>query len=285
MKSRTAVTLVIAVLLSWPGAALADESFIYYGTTVGGPLFNRPSTTSPFTPTGVVVSYEIQAFQVNQTTTCIVSSVQNGLFDGFLHIYQAQFNPVVSQNNVIAANDDDGTGLGVGSSRITPPFQALANTPYFVVTSAFAAGNNGDFQNTVSCNSQGLPIPLVITHGNCTNLQNNTRACLVNDRFQVSATFVTGLGAPTLDAQVVQFGSDNSALFWFFNPQNWELQLKVLNFCNQAENAYRLFASGTTTVGVTVRVVDTLRGGSGTIVNPIGSAFTNQVFNIPGSCP
>src|SRR6266436_7531569 len=151
MKARYTVILAVLAGLVWFAPAGADEKFIYYGSTVGGPQFNRPSTTSPFGPTGVIVSYQTQIFQVNQNTTCFVDGIQSGLFDGFLHVYQASFNPVNPAQNVVAANDD-APEIGVGSSR-TAAFIALANTPYIVVTSAFTTGTNGDFINTVNCNS------------------------------------------------------------------------------------------------------------------------------------
>lgn len=281
MKPRLTVTLALIAMLAGYTAAGADESFSYYGTTVGGPQFNRPGIVAPFTPTGVIVSFHVQRFQVNQTTTCNVASFQNGLFDGFLHVYQSDFNPVNSSANAIRG-DDDGD-LGIGSSRVTT-FTALANTPYFVVTSAFSAGANGDFQNTIACSSQGLANPLVISHGDCIGVQNNTQTCLQNNRFRVSATFTPPGGVPT-PAQVVQFGSGDSALFSFFGPQNWELLVKLLNFCPTSENAYRIFAAGTTTVAVTINVSDQLRGGSATITNPQGANFANQVVPIPNSCP
>ena len=155
-----------------------------------------------------------------------------------------------------------------------------------MVTSAFSTGTNGDFQNTVNCNSQGLPNPLIISHGDCIGIQNNTQACVGNSRFRISATFATPpSGSPTGQAQVVQYGTGDSALFSFFGPQNIELLVNVLNFCAQSDNAYRVFAAGVTTAGVTVTVSDQVRGGSVTITNPLNQAFANVVVPIPGSCP
>ena len=157
--------------------------------------------------------------------------------------------------------------------------------PYFVVTSAFA-GASGDFQNTIACDAASEL--LVITHGACTGIQNNTRACLGDGRFLVWATFTSpsgpGAGVPT-DAQVVPFGASDSAMFWFFGPQNWELLAKVLNFCGEVEHAHRLFAAGTTTVNVTVSVLDVINGGTAQISNPQFSSFQNQVVPIANSCP
>ena len=107
-----------------------------------------------------------------------------------------------------------------------------------------------------------------------------------NNRFRVSATFATPPGGvPTGTAQVVQYGTGDSALFTFFSAQNIELLVKVLNFCAFSENAWRVFAAGTTTAGVVVTVSDQVRGGSVTITNPLNQAFANVVVPIPGSCP
>jgi hypothetical protein len=113
-----------------------------------------------------------------------------------------------------------------------------------------------------------------------------TKTLLAGNRFQVSATFTTAPGGPVSNAQLTPAGSDNTALFAFFESGNWELLIKVLNFCGSPDQlAWRVFAAGTTTVGVTVTVVDTLRSGTAVITNALNSPFQNQVVPIPGSCP
>ena len=287
MKARLTVTLAVLAVLGWFAPVGANQSFTYYGTTVGGPQFVRPSAT--FTVGTTITTYQTQTFQVNLPVTCIVQGVQNGNNgankDGWIHVYQGTFNPLTPTANGVAANDDDSaTGLGIGSSR-TATFAAIANTPYIVVTSANGAGTEFDFQNFVSCKTNAGPLT-VISHGDCGGTSNNTQACVSNNRFRVSATFATPPGGtPTGQAQVVQYGTGDSALFTFFSAQNIELLVKVLNFCPFAENAWRVFAAGTTTAGVVVTVNDTLRGGSVQITNPLNSAFQNVVVPIPGSCP
>lgn len=287
MKLLAAIMMGIIALVSWSTASRADEAFFYSSTTAGGPLFTRPNATAPpFTSSGVVTRYHVQQFQVNQATTCVINGIQNGNFDGFLHIYQAAFDPLVPLQNGLAANDDDSTGLFIGSSRIVPPFAVLANTPYIVVTSAFSQATDGTFTNMISCNSitGSLVGPTVITHGAGGNL--GTTKALLGNRFQASATFTSAPGGPVSNAQLTQFGSDDSALFTFFEPTNWELLIKVRNFCGSPDQlAWRVFAAGTTTLGVTVTVVDTLRGGTTTIINPLNSPFQNQVLPVPLSCP
>jgi hypothetical protein len=275
------------------GSALAEESFTYYGTTVGGPLFNRPNGGTagapPFALSGVVTPYSRQSFQTNQTVACFVSSVQNSkqgssppvVFDGWIHVYQGSFDPT-NPLSQIQRGDDDGPLLGVGTSETTT-FTATANTPYIVVTSGDDATSDiGDFQNTVSCQPTGTT-PLVITHGSCTS-DGATRACLNNGRFQVSATFQPP-GGPQGAARVVQFGSGDTALFSFFDPQNWELLVKVLNFCN-VNNSYSVFAAGATDVGVVLTVTDTTGGGGTvTITNPQGTPFEKRAIAMSNSCP
>jgi hypothetical protein len=286
LKPQMVLMLAVVILLSWLSPSGADESFLYYGSTVGGHQFNRPNFAAapPFAASGVVVAYHRQTFVVNQKTNCVISSVQNGNFDGALHVYEGEFNPIIPLLNVFRSNDNDALGLGTKASRIVPKFEVTAGTRYIVVTSSNLVLEEGDFQNTISCESDNLPNPLVITHGGCTNVQNNTRTCLAEDRFEVRAT-VTQFNNQTSNAQVVQFGAGDSGLFWFLSPQNWELLIKILNFCSApSEVGWRVFAAGTTTFGVRVDVVDTRTGQTVVITNPLGSSFQNQIVTIPGSC-
>ncbi len=79
--------------------------------------------------------------------------------------------------------------------------------------------------------------------------------CLNNGRFRVAVdwrAFVGGTGS----GRVVRFGSDDSGLFWFFDPDNWEMLVKVLDGCD-INNRYWVFSAATTNVGYTLRVTDT----------------------------
>jgi hypothetical protein len=92
--------------------------------------------------------------------------------------------------------------------------------------------------------------------------------CLRDGRFRLEVAWRdrqgntgTGQGVPT--------ASDESGLFWFFHPDNWELMVKVLNACAFSGH-YWLFSAATTNVGYTLTVTDTLSGEVRTYQNPLG---------------
>lgn len=112
-----------------------------------------------------------------------------------------------------------------------------------------------------------------------------TRHCLHQDRFEVSVTWRDPLGRSGEGQAVAIPGVDDSGLFWFFNGDNLELLVKVLDGCGVNQH-YWVYAAATTDVETTLRVVDTLRGVSKTWVNPLGhpaSAITDS--SAFASCP
>ncbi len=91
--------------------------------------------------------------------------------------------------------------------------------------------------------------------GRC--VSEDTVLCLQNRRFFVRARFRSALGESSVVAQVARVGSDESGIFWFFGPQNWELLVKVLDGC--AVNGHHwVFAASATDLGVSLGVVDTI---------------------------
>jgi len=284
MKSLAVAMMAIIAVVGWSSVSRADTAFIYSGTTVGGPVFVRPNTPATATSSGQIVHYQVQMFEVNLATTCTLNSIQNGVFDGFLYLYQATFNPLTPTIPPAIQSNDNSVDLGVGASLIIPAFAVLANTPYFVVTSG-STTTDGDFQNFVTCNSPSAVTPLIITHGSGANL-GTTKALLAGNRFQVSATGTSPAGTP-FTAQLTPFGSDDSVVFSFFTAGNLELLVKVINFCSiPAVNAWKVFAAGVTTAGVDVSIVDTLgAGGTFHIINPTNTPFTNIDKPMPNTCP
>ena len=98
-----------------------------------------------------------------------------------------------------------------------------------------------------------------------------TSLCLAGDRFRVEASWedyqhVTGRGfAETLTA--------DAGYFWFFNPGNIELVVKVLDVCVDPHHHFWVFGAGLTDVGVELTVIDELNGLARTYSSPLGSAF------------
>ncbi|HEV8582722.1 MAG TPA: choice-of-anchor Q domain-containing protein [Thermoanaerobaculia bacterium] len=93
--------------------------------------------------------------------------------------------------------------------------------------------------------------------------------CLNNGRFKVTATrTANGTTAP---AQSVTLTGE-SGYFWFFDPGNVEITIKVLNAC-ALNNRYWVFAAGMTNVNVVLTVTDTKTGATKTYTNPQNRVF------------
>ncbi len=93
-------------------------------------------------------------------------------------------------------------------------------------------------------------------------------------RFQVEAAwrdFVANTGVAR-QVEIAQGGlaaSDDSGLFYFFDGENWEMLVKVLDGC-RFNSRFWVFAAATTDVEYELRVTDTASGDVRTYQNPLG---------------
>jgi hypothetical protein len=94
-----------------------------------------------------------------------------------------------------------------------------------------------------------------------------TEPCL-NDHFSVSVNWRTPDGG-TGQGTAISCPSSDSAIFWFFSPDNWELLVKALDAC-ALNNRTWLFSAATTNVFYRLNVFDVRAG-----VNKV-------YFNYPG---
>ena len=108
--------------------------------------------------------------------------------------------------------------------------------------------------------------------------------CLNNARFSVSADWTKPDGT-TGHGNAVKLTGD-SGYFWFFDPSNIELVVKVLNGCG-IDNAYWVFAAGLTNVRVVLFVTDEQTLTDYVKVNEQGVAFVpiQDTGAFPASCP
>lgn len=82
--------------------------------------------------------------------------------------------------------------------------------------------------------------------------------CLRDSRYAVSVDW-RGLNDGGGNANVVHEGTDDSGMFHFFDPDNWEVLIKVLDGC--ALNGHMwVFGASTTDLGYLIRVTDTVTG-------------------------
>lgn len=101
-------------------------------------------------------------------------------------------------------------------------------------------------------------------------LPSSTALCLNSDRFSVEATWRTPDGN-TGQGQAVPL-STGSGYFWFFDPANVEMVIKVLRGCDLNQRFW-VYAAGLTNVEVTFTVTDTITGISHTYHNPANQPF------------
>lgn len=94
--------------------------------------------------------------------------------------------------------------------------------------------------------------------------------CLGNGRFRAEVTW-RDFGGRTGTGSVASCATADSGLFWFFDSNNWELMVKVLNGCVR-NGHYWVFAAATTTVEYTLTVTDTLTGATAVYHNPLGKS-------------
>ena len=122
------------------------------------------------------------------------------------------------------------------------------------------------------CTPSNTPDQIFAVYGQPAQLDacsaNSSTLCLNDQRFQVQVRFADFAGQAGT-AQTVPFGSNDSGLFWFFQADNWEMLVKVLDACG-VNNRYWVFAAATTDVEYTLEVTDTQTGITRTYGNELG---------------
>ena len=172
-----------------------------------------------------------------------------------------------------------------GVQRSFTSFSSAANE---AGQSRIYGGIHWQFDNTVGLATGRSLADLVFfnfltrTASPSTCVADATTLCLNGGRFKVQASFNTGTSSGP--AQAIASTGD-SGQFWFFDPDNTELTVKVLNACS-FNNRYWVFASGLTNVEVLVTVTDTHAGRVRQYFNPRGKAFAPvQDVSAFATCP
>jgi hypothetical protein len=92
--------------------------------------------------------------------------------------------------------------------------------------------------------------------------------CLNNGRFKVTVAWKIPSGETGV-ATHVAVPSTESGVLWFFEDNNWEMMVKVLNGCSNDQH-YWVFFAALTDVQYTLTVVDTQTGQTQVYFNPLG---------------
>jgi PKD repeat protein len=107
--------------------------------------------------------------------------------------------------------------------------------------------------------------------------------CLSANRFQVEVQFLTS-GGQGGSGQATKLTND-TGYFWFFDPNNVEIVVKVLNACS-ISNRIWFFAAGLTDVEAVINVIDTNTGTRREYENRQGTAFVPILdTNAFATCP
>ena len=243
MRVRVASCLGLLLLLS-ASISLAEGITFTGSTTAGSPQFNLPNESG--SGTIGLRRYQVQPFQIPTATTCFIYGSQD--YDGWLVLYRSPFNPASPLVNFVDG-DDDGD-LGIGSSQLDN--LALTAGEYVLVNSAFSSGGFGNFQTAIHCDNQ--PITAPCNGFVYSTIPTDQSTCLI-DRFlvaidSVSASPTGGIATP------VRLGSSDTGIFWFYNPQNFEVIIKAIDGCG-FNNRWWIFAGALTDQQYRILVFDT----------------------------
>ena len=168
---------------------------------------------------------------------------------------------------------DVGTWVDFEDNDIVAPPGTLAAQIQLSVFGPVGSAYRAHFDDIVLEADDG-PIACVST---------STGLCLNQNRFQVVLDWRTLEGDNGL-AQGVKLASD-SGYFWFFDNDNVEVVVKVLDGCG-INGRYWVFAAGLTNVEAELTVTDTELGTSVSYVNTLGSVFEPiQDIEAFASCP
>ncbi|RMH19839.1 MAG: peptidase [Acidobacteria bacterium] len=177
-----------------------------------------------------------------------------------------------------ATNPQELAGKIALIDRGSCPFTTkVANAQAAGAIGAIIANNAGRGFFTMGGDDPSITIPAVMV-GSQDGRRIREAACpetavyLRDGRFQVSANWALPDGRNG-DGVPVPLTSHTTS-FWFFNPENLELFVKVLDGCDNPNfNTFWVFAAGLTNVEVTVTVTDTQTGFSRGYFKPFGPPF------------
>ncbi len=141
-----------------------------------------------------------------------------------------------------------------------PSVAARSGGGFVVAWTSFEVFEAGLYRSWIRARQFGPTAPF------CTETE--TAACLNRGRFRVEVEWKDFSGKSGTGRRVPQ-GSDDSALFWFFGPDNWEVLVKVLDGCAINQHFW-VFAATTTNVEYVLRVTDTESGQIREYENPLG---------------
>ena len=99
---------------------------------------------------------------------------------------------------------------------------------------------------------------------------NTNTLCTLAERFRVRVNWENKVGG-TGTGVLIPTSTDNTGVFWFFEHENWELLIKMIDACAYNDH-YWVFGAGATDVRYVVTVEDLATGATWEYENAQGHA-------------
>ena len=161
------------------------------------------------------------------------------------------------------------------TSNLRSPAHAWSSPGFYDVTLTVSDGSSSDSATRI------LLVEAAAPAGSC-RFDAET-LCLRDSRFEVKANWWSAEGESG-PGRVVYAGTNDSGLFRFFDPLNWEVLVKVLDGCGINGRMWVLGAA-TTDLGYRILVTDTVTGESRSYVNepgqPAPAIIDTEAFSGP----
>jgi len=195
--------------------------------------------------------------------------------DGDFTYFSVQVPPGSAELIVTTANGTGNSDLLVRPQylpTLTSPNTVRSLTPTTADSVSIPSPQGGPWKIGLYAQSPYAGVTLTVTivpGGSC--VASDTSLCSLGGRFSVSVTWINQhAGNQSGVGHVVPGGSDQTGYFWFFDPANTELVVKVLDG-RGVNGHFWVFFGGLSDVDFTVRVADSVSPQVRTYHHPPGS--------------
>lgn len=222
-------------------------------TTLSSPL-DEPATAIARTSAGDLLVLSEQALLRREGSSWVdVGPIGSALLT-HLETDPVSGRVLVANESSIWLSDESASRWEQQIRRAAPPAQPSSKLFF-----------DGLHDRVFDLRSEGLFVADLTSAGESCSVN----ALCLGDRFEVTARFATTTSAGSAVPRPI---TADTGAFWFFEPDNLELVVKILDGCS-TNDRFWLFAAGLTNVGVTIEVRDTQTGIERTWVHAPGSAF------------
>ncbi len=274
---RSVLALVALLFVALPSWASVNTT---YSCTSSGHTGNHDSISNGFYVQGVpgINLHSVTLYYTTDTdgTYTLTLTARLGSYTGQqLGLTQTQTVSLSSTMDTAVTWTFDDPTFPSGSNLY---FTETENGPggvQFNLQPTLCPGDNESVGTSAVNNGYSVAVILTQTVTTTGCISTNQILCIDNQpgdhRFRVTVTYATTqAGGKSGSGQAIglsSLGVNQGGLFWFFDPTNPELLIKVLNGCPINQHFWVYYSAGTN-VGLHVTVTDTTTGHTVTYTNP-----------------